>query len=43
MTTLLEESAIELRPKYRAYLFDNSKNKLEKTMFQYNENIYVYI
>jgi len=43
MNAILEESASEIRPKYRAYLFDNLQNKLEKTMFQCHEKIHVYI
>jgi hypothetical protein len=43
MNAILKESAFEIRPKYRAYLFDNLQNKLEKTMFQCHEKIHVYI
>jgi len=43
MNAILEESAIEMRPKYRAYLFDNLENKSEKTIFQCHEKIHVYI
>ncbi len=43
VNALLEESSIETRPKYRAYLFDNLQNKQEKMVFQCHEKIHVYI
>ncbi len=43
INAVLKESSVETHPKYRAYLFDNLQNKLEKTLFQCHEKIHVYI